>query len=72
MPATYVSIDVETTGLNPETCQILQFAAVVETVGSAQPVTDLPTFSCVVLSPTYGGDPYALHLNSGILKQMLS
>ena len=41
----YISIDVETTGLNPETCQILSFAAVVEdTKNRDVPVEELPFF----------------------------
>lgn len=56
----FVSIDIETTGLNPETCQILEFAAVVAD----------KTFHCYVLHPQMRGEPYAFSMHSKILRRI--
>lgn len=37
----YCSIDIETTGLNPDTCDILQFAAVLDDLNDPKPLVDL-------------------------------
>lgn len=69
----YVSIDLETTGLNPETCQILEFGAVIDDWHS--PVKELPRFHCYI-GPRDGegfyGSPYALVLNVDILRRFTS
>jgi DNA polymerase III epsilon subunit-like protein len=54
----YVSIDIETTGLNPKTCQILEFAAVAD---GKEP------FHYYIKHDYLSGDPYALQLNASIL-----
>ena len=56
----YVSIDIETTGLDPETCQILQVGAVIEDTQNLLPLEELPKFNCIVEHPAYTGSPYAL------------
>ena len=40
----YVSIDIETTGLNPEDCQVVEFAAVIDDLDNPGPVGDLKVF----------------------------
>lgn len=64
--ARYISIDIETTGLDPETCQILEIGAVID--DWVFPIKKLPTFHCYVQHPEYHGEPYALALNHKILK----
>lgn len=70
----YVSIDLETTGLDPRVDQVLQVALVVEDTSQAQdvPVGQLPTFECLVQAPgdVYSGSPYALWLNGDLLKAL--
>lgn len=61
----YVSIDIETTGLNPETCQVLELGAVIE--NSKLPIDLLPRFHCYILHPHTKGEPYALAMNQKIL-----
>lgn len=62
----YVAIDIETTGLDPEHHQILEFAAVAWT--SDAPVQDLPCMAYVV-EPVGDivGSPYALSMNKRLL-----
>ena len=37
----YCSIDIETTGLDPETCDIIQFAAVLDNLADPQPLENV-------------------------------
>ena len=64
----YVSIDIETTGLNPESCQILEIGAVIDDFES--PISALPTFHCYVDHGFYHGEPFALQLNALILGRL--
>lgn len=66
----YVSIDIETTGLDPEACQILQIGAVIEDTENVVDLSDLPRFSCIVENPVYTGQPVALSMNVNILKKL--
>ena len=64
----YVSIDLETTGLDEDTCQILEIGAVYD--DWTKPLTELPIYHRYVVHPFYRGQPYALALNSKILKRL--
>lgn len=64
----YVSIDIETTGLDPESCQIIEFAAVID--NWLDPVDKLPTFQTYVRHWKIQGEPFALAMNSAILKEI--
>lgn len=66
----YVSIDLETTGLDPEECQVLEFGAVIDDWHS--PVDQLPHFRRDIM-PCEGfisGQPFALALNRDILMRL--
>ncbi len=64
----YVSIDIETTGLNPDTCQILEIGAVWD--DWTRPLNQLPTYRRLVLHDEYRGNAFALALNAELLKQL--
>lgn len=64
----YISIDIETTGLDPETCQILEIGAIIE--DGKSPIEELPTFQCYVKHSMYCGEPYALAMNSKIFEKL--
>lgn len=57
-----VSIDIETTGLDPETCQILEIGAV--RIGATP-------FHCYVIYDQIQGEPCALHMNHNILREIV-
>lgn len=59
----YVSIDIETTGLDPATCDIIEFAAVVADTTQDTPVDELPYFHTYILLETYVGEPYGLSMH---------
>lgn len=67
----YISIDIETTGLNPEKCQILEFAAVIDDTDKVRKISDLPRLH---LRFAFGegiyGEPYALNLNAAIIAKI--
>jgi len=62
----YVSIDIETTGLDPDTCQILEIGAVID--DWTTPVDELPVFHCYIDNGEIVGQPYALAMNTNILR----
>lgn len=64
----YVSIDIETTGLNPEIDQVLEIAAVIEdTEHSHIPVEELPATVLPVQHERVQGSPFAMHMNAELL-----
>jgi len=73
LPATpprmpYVSIDIETTGLDPETCQILEIGAVWD--DWTKPIRELPVYHRLVYYKEYRGSAYALALNANLLRHL--
>lgn len=66
----YASVDLETTGIDAEECQILQFGMLLDDLKNH--VNMLPRLEVLVLDRkhTYGGDAFALHLNSTLFEQI--
>jgi hypothetical protein len=65
----YVSIDIETTGLDPETCEILEVAAIIDT-DPMIPIDSLPTFRFRFVKDTYQGEPFAFSMHKELLKDL--
>jgi len=63
----YVSIDLETTGLDAESCQILEIGAVIDDLSKPFDPQPCEIFHRFVKHPEYHGQPYALALNQEIL-----
>jgi oligoribonuclease (3'-5' exoribonuclease) len=65
----YVSIDIETTGLDPENCQVIEIGAVIE--NWKDPVDELPTFHRLIKhdGPIFG-EPFALSMHSKLLERI--
>lgn len=66
----YVSIDIETTGLDPETCQILSFAAIVEDTQNILAFDDLPKLELYFFYETITGDPKGIMMNTKLIEKM--
>lgn len=65
----YLSIDTETTGLNPENCQILSIAAVLEDTSKTDiPVEKLPHFHYIFRHEFIQGEPFALNMNKDLIE----
>jgi hypothetical protein len=67
-PRRYVSVDIETTGLDEEVCQVIEIGAVIEDWTS--PVEDLPAFHCYVVHNPIVGEPYALSMHQKIFRRI--
>lgn len=61
----YVSIDIETSGIDPNNCVILEFGAVIDDWKT--PVEKLPTFHTYIKHWKLVGEPYALSMHSTLL-----
>jgi len=67
----WLSLDLETTGLDWTTCQILEVGAVVEDTAHPEvPVTELPTFHSYVVNEPVAGQPFALAMHQHILHRI--
>lgn len=67
------SVDLETTGLNPKTCDIIEFGAVLDDLANPKPLNELPRFHCYFLpheEGTFRGEPYALSMHPVIFKRI--
>jgi oligoribonuclease (3'-5' exoribonuclease) len=64
----YVSIDIETTGLDPETCQILEIGAVWD--DWTKPIDELRTYRRLVVHSEYRGNAHALAMNAPLLNRL--
>lgn len=66
----YVSIDIETTGIDREKCQILSIGAVIEDTNNIKPISELPRFHAAIkLQDRQGfyGEPVALVMNAELI-----
>jgi oligoribonuclease len=61
----YLSIDVETTGLDPNNCDLIEIACVLEdtSLKPLPPVEELPSFACVVKRSEYVWEAGAMALH---------
>ena len=66
----YVSIDIETSGLDTENNKVLSIGAIIEDTTNKLPLEDVPKFHCIVLQNQITGSPYALNMNSDIIRYM--
>lgn len=66
----YFSIDLETTGLDPEKDQVLMFSGIVEDTEKLLPLNELPHITFIIDYERIEGHPFALHMNAWILKLM--
>jgi hypothetical protein len=64
----YVSIDIETTGLDPMMCQVIEVGAVYD--NWVDPISELRTFHAVLKWPIIYGEPHALAMNAALLRRM--
>jgi oligoribonuclease len=63
----YISIDIETSGLNPEKNKILSFGAIIEDTTKKSPYEELPKFNAIILQHEITGSPRAITMNKEII-----
>lgn len=66
----YCSVDLETTGLNPKKCQVVEFGAVLDDLRVQEPLEKLPKFVAHIWRPNYRGEPYALGMHGELFKRI--
>ena len=64
----YVSIDIETTGLDENNCQILSFGAIIEDTKKKLPFEEIPKFYAVIPHKNLSGSPTALNMNKNLIE----
>jgi len=64
----YISIDVETTGLDPQNCQILSIGAVIEDTNKQVPIEELPTFHGIIKRENISGSIFAINMNKDLIQ----
>lgn len=68
----YVSIDIETTGLNPNKCAILSIGAVIEDTKKELPIEHLPKFHAAIIHRSgFYGEPFALNMNKNLIETIM-
>ena len=66
----YVSIDLETCGLDADNHDIIEFGAVLDDLSKLDPIEDLPTFHCYFVKDKYTGSPFALSMHPEIFRRI--
>ena len=66
----YISIDIETTGLDPDFNQILSIGAVIEDTLNPLPFEELPKFHAVIKRESVYGSIFALNMNKDLIQAM--
>lgn len=62
----YISIDTETTGIDPSLDQVLEIGAIIEDTNNPMSFEDLPKFNVILLYDRYQGTPFAINMNKRI------
>ena len=68
----YLSLDIETTGLNPLTCDVLEIGAFLENTENPTRRENLTAFHTYLWRDVYRGEPYALAMNAHIFQKILA
>jgi DNA polymerase III epsilon subunit-like protein len=66
----YISIDIETTGLDPETCNVLSIGAIVEDAANPLPYDKCPKFHVAIVREQLTGSPFAINLNKSLIESI--
>jgi oligoribonuclease (3'-5' exoribonuclease) len=66
----YASIDIETTGLNPEHCELLQIGIVLDDLENLKIYKDLPKLNLVIVKDYYKGSPHALAMHKELFQKI--
>lgn len=67
----YVSIDIETTGLDCNENQMIEFGAVIEDTENVLPIKDLPRFRALLLHKCYNVSPFCLTFHDELYKELV-
>jgi oligoribonuclease len=68
----YLSIDIETTGIDSDNCQILSLGVVIEDTENQKPIDELPSLHLIIDRERIEGEIFALNLNKDLIELILS
>jgi len=63
----YISIDIETTGLDPDTCNVLSIGAIIEDSANPLPYEECPKFHAAITRHELYGSPRAITMNAELI-----
>ena len=66
----YVSIDIETTGLDPLSNNVLSIGAIIEDTTKKLPFNECPKFNAIVLNKQLQGSPRAITMNKEVISMI--
>ena len=66
----YISIDIETSGLDHEKHKVLSIGAIIEDTEKKLPYEECPKFNAIVLQNEITGSPRAITMNGGIIQMI--
>ena len=67
----YLSIDIETTGLDPLKDQLLSFGAIIEDTENPLPFDEIPKFHAAIKRNRIEGDLFAINMNKELIENKL-
>jgi len=67
----YLSIDIETTGLDYNNCQVLEIGAILENTDKKLDLKDIPKLRLVLIHNFIKGEPYALNMNKNLVQYII-
>jgi DNA polymerase III epsilon subunit-like protein len=68
----YVSVDIETTGLDPEKCDVLSIGAVIEDTNNPLPLDQLPSFHVAIKRENISGSMFAINMNKDLIETIVN
>jgi hypothetical protein len=66
----YVSIDIETTGLDPLSNNVLSIGAIIEDTSKKLPYNECPKFNAIILNKQLQGSPRAITMNKEVISMI--
>lgn len=67
----YLSIDIETTGIDSENCEILSIGAILEDTEKILPFEEIPKFHCAINRRTIKGEIFATNMNRDLIEKIV-
>ena len=64
----YISIDIETTGLDPDFNDVLSIGAIIEDSANPLPYEECPKFHAAIVRHQITGSPRAINMNADLIE----
>jgi len=67
----YISLDIETTGLDSERYDVLSIGAIIEDTNNKLPYEELPKFHAAIKRQEITGSPFAINMNRDLIESIV-